>query len=108
MVVSPKTSEVSKGFLYWSLVVGVDIQSVISGSAQPQITREGLAPIKIKIPPLSRQNEIVDLISGFELNISHSEESLNKTKTLRSGLLSDLLSGNHEIPASYDKAMGAA
>jgi type I restriction enzyme S subunit len=108
MVVSPKTSGVSKEFLYWVLTAGVDIQSVISGSAQPQITREGLAPVKIKIPPLSRQIEIVDLISGFELNISHLEESLYKTKTLRSGLLSDLLSGAHEIPASYDKIMGAA
>ena len=108
MVVSPKTSEVSKEFLYWALVSGVDIQSVISGSAQPQITREGLAPVKIKIPPLSRQVEIVDLISGFELNISYLEESIHKTKTLRSGLLSDLLSGKHEIPASYDKVIGAA
>jgi type I restriction enzyme S subunit len=108
MVVSPKTSEVSKDFLFWALVAGVDIQSVISGSAQPQITREGLAPVKIKIPPLSRQKEIVDLISGFELTISHLEESLSKTKTLRSGLLSDLLSGEHEIPASYDQVIGAA
>ena len=108
MVVSPKTSGVSKEFLYWALTAGVDIQSVISGSAQPQITREGLAPVKIKIPPLSRQIEIVDLISGFELNISHLEESLYKTKTLRSGLLSDLLSGEHLIPSSYDKVMGAA
>lgn len=108
MVVSPKTSEVLKEFLYWALVAGVDIQSVVSGSAQPQITREGLAPVKIKIPPVSQQNEIVDLISGFELNISQLEESINKSKTLRSGLLSDLLSGEHEIPASYDKVMGAA
>jgi type I restriction enzyme S subunit len=108
MVVSPKTSGVSKDFLYWELVAGVDIQSVISGSAQPQITREGLAPVKIKIPPLSRQEEIVDLITGFELTIRELEESLRKTKTLRSGLLSDLLSGEHEIPASYDKVMGAA
>ena len=86
----------------------MDIHSVISGSAQPQITREGLAPVKIKIPPLSRQEEIVDLITGFELNISHLEESLNKTKTLRSGLLSDLLSGEHEIPVSYDKVKSAS
>ena len=108
MVVSPKTSEVSKEFLYWALVAGVDIKSVISGSAQPQITREGLAPVKINIPPLSRQVEIVDLIGGFELNISQLNKSLNKAKTLRSGLLSDLLSGAHEIPTTYDKVMGTA
>jgi len=108
MVVSPKTSEVSKDFLYWALVAGVDIHSVISGSAQPQITREGLAPVKINIPPFYRQEEIVDLISGFELNVSHLEELLNTTQTLRSGLLSDLLSGEHEIPTSYETVMGAA
>jgi restriction endonuclease S subunit len=108
MVVSPKTSEVLKEFLYWTLISGVDIQSVISGSAQPQITREGLAPVKIKIPPLSVQEEIVDLISAFELNISNSQETLNSAKSLRSGLLSDLLSGEHEIPSTYDEVMGAA
>jgi hypothetical protein len=33
---------------------------------------------------------------------------MNEAKRLRSGLLSDLLSGEHEIPASYDKVIGAA
>jgi hypothetical protein len=31
-----------------------------------------------------------------------------EAKDLRSALLADLLSGEHEIPASYDKFIGAA
>ena len=31
-----------------------------------------------------------------------------KAKNLRSSLLSELLSGEHEIPASYDSLLGAA
>jgi restriction endonuclease S subunit len=108
MVVSPKSSEVSKDFLYWALTAGVDIQSVISGSAQPQITREGLSPVKIKIPPTPTQMFIVELINSFETSIRNADVALERTKNLRFGLLSELLSGEHEIPASYDNVLGAA
>jgi hypothetical protein len=40
--------------------------------------------------------------------ISATEKLISETKQLRSGLLSDLLSGEHEIPESYEKVMGAA
>jgi hypothetical protein len=52
--------------------------------------------------------DIVDTISKFDLVVSNLGKTLDNAKTLRSGLLSDLLSGEHEIPASYDKVMGAA
>jgi hypothetical protein len=40
--------------------------------------------------------------------VQSSEQAFIDAKNLRSGLLSDLLSGNHEIPASYDSLLGAA
>jgi hypothetical protein len=40
--------------------------------------------------------------------IQTTEQAVIEAKTLRSGLLSDLLSGNHEIPASYDSLLGAS
>jgi hypothetical protein len=40
--------------------------------------------------------------------ITATEKLISITKQMRSGLLSDLLDGNHEIPDSYDKVMGAA
>jgi type I restriction enzyme S subunit len=107
MVVHPKSDLLDKQFLYYSLTSVVDVHSIISGSAQPQITREGMMPVKISIPPLSEQKRIVDLISSMDDGISATEKLISDTKQLRSGLLSDLLSGEHEIPQNYDKVMGA-
>ena len=40
--------------------------------------------------------------------IQSTDNAVTDAKNLRSGLLSDLLSGEHEIPASYDSLLGAA
>ena len=65
MVVKPKDERLSKEFLY-SLLTASDLSSTISGSAQPQITRQGLAPFQIPLPPLEVQNEVVAEIEGYQ------------------------------------------
>ena len=108
MVIKPKNDSLLRDFLFFSLTSYVDLRSCISGSAQPQITREGLSPQKILIPPLTEQKRIVEIISVFDNQIEALDSTIAKTKNLRSALLSDLLSGNHEIPTTYDKLIGAA
>jgi hypothetical protein len=44
----------------------------------------------------------------FDATLFTLQSNIHSSKLLRSSLLSDLLSGEHEIPASYDKVMGAA
>jgi restriction endonuclease S subunit len=105
MVVTPKDNRATKGFLFWALQTTVDVQATISGSAQPQITRTGLAPSKIRVPPLVEQNRIVDVVSSIDDVIHATEQVVVDSKNLRSGLLSDLLSGEHEIPKSYDQLL---
>jgi type I restriction enzyme S subunit len=60
------------------------------------------------LPPLPEQKRIVDIISALDGVIDSVEVTADEAQNVRSGLLSDLLSGNHEIPSSYDKSMGAA
>ena len=48
------------------------------------------------------------IMSSMDEVIRSTEQAVVDAKNLRSGLLSDLLSGNHEIPASYDSLLGAA
>jgi type I restriction enzyme S subunit len=62
----------------------------------------------VLLPPLAEQKRIVEIVSSMDEVIQSTEQAVVNTKTLRSGLLSDLLSGNHEIPASYDSLLGAA
>ena len=58
MVVHPKTNDLSKEFLSYMLR-SLDYSNVISGGAQPQITRKSLAPIIISYPSLAEQQRIV-------------------------------------------------
>lgn len=65
MVAQPKDARLDKQFLYY-LLKATDLSSVITGAAQPQITRQSLAPFQIPLPPLSVQQEIVAEIEGYQ------------------------------------------
>lgn len=82
--------------------------SLITGTTRQRISRGNLAKIAFAIPPTEKQLEIVNLISLFDSEIAQTARVAEEAKQLRSGLLSDLLSGEHEIPESYYKVMGAA
>lgn len=70
MVVSPRDERVSKHFLRY-LLSGTSLSSVITGSAQPQITGASLKPFKIPLPSLDDQEAIVsNLIKQEELTKS--------------------------------------
>jgi type I restriction enzyme S subunit len=62
MVVKPKKSNVDLHFLKHYLIAGVDLNIAITGAAQPQITRQTLSPIKIKLPPLAEQKRIAAIL----------------------------------------------
>jgi len=62
----------------------------------------------IGLPSLVEQSRIVDVVSSMDGIIKSVEQAVVDAKNLRSGLLSDLLSGAHEIPESYDRLLGAA
>jgi restriction endonuclease S subunit len=83
-------------------------QTMKKGSTRESVGMQVLRKIRVLVPPLQEQKRIVDLISLMDKAISATERAVTESKNLRSGLLSDLLSGDHEIPSSYDSVMGAA
>ena len=99
--------EVDAKFLHLWLESIFDLKRVVVGTGQPYVQRPLLLREKIELPPLNQQIEIANLISSFENEISATERLARGTKQLRSALLTDLLSGNHEIPSSYDHQTGA-
>jgi type I restriction enzyme S subunit len=88
---------------YWR-----QIMAGTSGSAQGGVNASKLSKLKIDIPPLSTQTEISGIIQELDKYSFGIQKAIYKSQELRLGLLSDLLSGNHEIPSTYDKVMGAA
>jgi type I restriction enzyme S subunit len=79
-----------------------------TGTTVQSISTEALLGTKIKLPPMSVQDSICEVASALDLVANQSEKLIIEANNLRSSLLSDLLSGAHEIPASYDEVLGAA
>ncbi len=76
MALDELSGDVDVTFLYYALLKR-GFNDVITGSAQPQITREGLSKIKIPLPPLSDQIRIAEILSRAEAIISNRKGSIS-------------------------------
>lgn len=94
-------------FLYLYMET-IKLGDFVQPGAVPSVNNKIVSDISIFLPPLSEQKQIVEIVSAMDELIQSTKQAVVDAKTLRSGLLSDLLSGNHEIPTSYDSLLGAA
>jgi restriction endonuclease S subunit len=98
--------------LIWALVGSDDFVDFLikrsTGSNYPAVRPNDISDFTFMLPPLHDQETVSKLITTFDDTIRASAVLIDSAQNLRSGLLSDLLSGEHEIPASYDKVIGAA
>ena len=85
----------------------VDYSQYVSFGTRSKLTQASMNGIRLSIPPLPEQERIVEFVSSIDKMINEVERTLQESQNLRSGLLSDLLTGEHEIPTSYDKVMDA-
>lgn len=104
----PRGSVLARFLMYWIQSNRVEFESRAAGSTFKEISRSNVKSIKIHLPSLKVQQQIVEVVSSVDEMIQSTEQAAANAKTLRSGLLSDLLSGDHEIPESYDRLLGAA
>jgi len=78
------------------------------GAAQPNISQTIIKSWQISLPPIAQQMKFVEIVAPFSKLIESTDLLINESKKFRFSLLSDLLSGSHEIPTSYDKVIGVA
>ena len=58
MIIQPNENEISKKYLEYFIRGLINFSKIITGSAQPQITRESLNPILVSYPSLAEQGHI--------------------------------------------------
>ena len=105
------TEEITSKYLYYYFIseIGIEkITSSVSGSTQKFISLGKLRTLPVLMPPREIQEKLVSILNSFDRFMEVNETLLTRAWNLRSGLLSDLLSGEHEIPVSYDKVLDAA
>ena len=97
MVVQPFEDLVTCDYLKYALLGGINIKDAISGTAQPQITRESLSKIRIPVPSLEKQSEIVEKLDKVFAEIDllqdiHSKSSKDLLASLFDTYRDNLLS----------------
>lgn len=81
MVVKPRSANIDLYFLSHYLH-HLDISKAITGAAQPQITRQSLAPIKIQFPPLAQQQRIAAILDKAAEIKAKREQAIAKLDEL--------------------------
>lgn len=83
MVCKPRDGNLLKDYLKYFLE-SVNWAPVITGTAQPQITREPLAKVGIQIPPVSEQYQIIEIL---EDHLSRLDAALADVKRAKNFLV---------------------
>lgn len=95
-------------FVYYAFLAPQIVDEIISrntATANPHINLGILASLQIPRPPLEDQRAAVELMDSLAATHDALKASVDRLRDLRSNLLTVLLSGEHEIPESYDKLM---
>ena len=106
------TEKCTSDFLYFWCTLKVNrdkaAELMTGTTGRQRLSWQDLGSLSLWLPSITEQNRIVSNISEFDSLIESTESAITESQNLRTGLLSDLLSGDHEIPASYDVVIGAA
>ena len=95
MVVKPRTKDLRKDFVF-QYFKNHGLKSVISGSAQPQITRAGFSPLVLFFPEPAEQQKIADCLSSLDELITLETQKLDALKTHKKGLMQELFPAEGE------------
>ena len=86
-----KTSEIIKKFLYYELIIN-NVNYLITGSGQPQLTRDNLVQHKIYFPNIDEQTKIADFLSLIDKRIELQNKIIKDYELLKKLLMNKFLS----------------
>jgi type I restriction enzyme S subunit len=98
MVVKPRSGILRKDFIL-QYFRNHGLKSVISGSAQPQITRTGFAPLAIFFPHPDEQERIASCLGSLDTLIAADTQTLDSLKTHKQGLMQQLFPSAETLEA---------
>ena len=87
-------------YLYYCLL-HYDFHNVISGSAQPQITRQGLEKVSIELHSMDEQRKIIDVLNKLEAIILARKNELQKLDELVKARFVEMFGDPKSNPNSY-------
>lgn len=104
-------ARVSPEYAYLALSSPRLVAEVVSqkiATANPHINLGIFSRLSIPVPALAVQAEVVGIAFGILAQRHATRAVAHATARLRSAVIADLLSGEHEIPAAYDRLLDGA
>lgn len=109
LIIDSKGAGMSEHFTYF-LFSALNKKSIISGSAQPQITVQAFAKYPIPLPPLVEQQRIVERIESLFAKLDEGKENLQNVldgfETRKAAILHKAFTG--ELTAKWRKQHGVS
>lgn len=89
MVITPKDNKLLKLYLK-EYLTNTNVSHIITGSAQPQITRTNLSPLQIPLPPIDIQEQIVAECVAVDNEYNAAQETIQMEKQNIQGVFDSL------------------
>lgn len=104
----PDEETVDSDYLYHLLRSDSDrLKALATGAAQPNLSKGVIVRQEYAVPSLDIQRRLAFEMNGLSEVAAATRRLSARLRILRSNLLTALLSGEHEIPESYDELMEA-
>lgn len=104
----PDEETVDSDYLYHLLRSDSDrLKALATGAAQPNLSKGVIVRQEYAVPSLDIQRRLAFEMNGLSEVAAATRRLSARLRILRSNLLTGLLSGEHEIPESYDELMEA-
>lgn len=100
MVIHSKSSELLFAYLKYAMTA-LDYSNIITGAAQPQITRQSLTPTNIPLPPMEVQERIVAELDKINETIGDCRELLRNLDALAQSLFYDYFGDIYTNPKGW-------
>lgn len=97
MVIQPNLKLATLEYMRYAFLGGIDVSSAITGSAQPQITRTTLEVIKVPLPSLEKQHEIVEKLDKAFAEIDLLEGNLGLSDEKANQLMKSILNSEYSL-----------
>jgi type I restriction enzyme S subunit len=101
VILRNEKSYIDSGYLYATLnsqAVCNQIERVMFGSAQPQLTVKVINKFQIPIPPIAEQQAIAEALSDVDGLISALDALIAKQRAIKHGAMQELLTGQRRLP----------
>jgi len=89
--------------LFYSNIIGKQIELIISGSSYPAINSNDIKKIEIPLPPLPEQIRIAEALSDTDESIGAMEKLIAKKRTIKQGAMQELLTGKRRLLGFSDE-----